>query len=57
MEQEGEMNTNEKLREALDQIAYIVRMFDDIDNVRDRVKQVMANVKDIPRRNCDVGTA
>jgi chorismate mutase len=34
-----------KYKEALSQIAYIVRMFDDIDNVRRRVKTVLKNLK------------
>lgn len=34
-----------KYKEALSQIAYIVRMFDDIDNVRRRVKTVLENLK------------
>ena len=36
----------EKYKEALSQIAYIVRMFDDIDNVRRRVKMVLENLKE-----------
>lgn len=42
-----------KMRESLEQVAYIVRMFDDIDNVRSRVKQVMTAVLTTPPRNCD----
>jgi hypothetical protein len=34
-----------KIREALEQVVYIVRMFDDIDNVRRRVKMVLENLK------------
>ena len=34
-----------KYKEALSQIAYIVGMFDDIDNVRRRVKTVLENLK------------
>lgn len=34
-----------KYKDALSKIAYIVRMFDDIDNVRRRMKAVLENLK------------
>ena len=35
-----------KYKKALSDVVYIVRMFDDIDNVRRRVKMVLENLKE-----------
>ena len=35
-----------KYKKALSDVVYIVKMFDDIDNVRRRVKMVLENLKD-----------
>lgn len=35
-----------KYKKALSDVVYIVKMFDDIDNVRRRVKMVLENLKE-----------
>ena len=61
MEQEGEKNTNEKLREALKDIHAEIAKYCNGKTVDTslclRVKNIINAALALPRRNCDVGTA
>lgn len=56
------MNTNEKLREALDEISLLLQATSDVMCKEDKDKIELAldlcnTALALPRRNCDVGTA